>query len=147
MQGSTVALIGVGVVGAGGLAWWLLRKRAAAQAAAAPPMPTVAQPSTQTKINTAVAGGLVTALSTQVPIPSFLKTPVTNVAQAVVNVPTTIVSSIGSALGFGSSKVCRASNNKDVFPNDMQMCAQYGRTDCNSCGLLYNLNTRKWPWQ
>lgn len=50
--------------------------------------------------------------------------------------------------GSGSSKVCRAANNKDVFPNDMAMCKSlYGITDCNACGMLFNLQRMKWPWQ
>lgn len=58
-----------------------------------------------------------------------------------------VANSVVSIFGGGSSKVCRASNNKDVFPNDMQQCAALGIYDCNACGQLYNLTTRKWPWQ
>jgi hypothetical protein len=118
--------------------------------------------------------GIATAVAAKVPIPATAKpavaaigtsyvkylTPVGQVglavnavqhpvdtAKAIINAPVDLTKKIGTALGLGSSKVCRASNGKDVFPNDMQLCAQYGRTDCNSCGLLYDLNTRKWPWQ
>lgn len=48
---------------------------------------------------------------------------------------------------FGSSKVCRGSNGKDVFPNDMEHCRQRGITDCEGCSRLFNMVTRKWPWQ
>lgn len=51
------------------------------------------------------------------------------------------------SLHFGSTKVCRAPNNKDVFPNDMEECRKrYGIVDCATCGNLYNLQTRQWPW-
>jgi len=51
------------------------------------------------------------------------------------------------SLRFGSTKICRAPNNKDVFPNDRDECARrYNIHDCNACGMLYNLQTRKWPW-
>lgn len=48
-------------------------------------------------------------------------------------------------LGFGSTKVGRASNNKDVFPNDMAECAQRGITTVDACGALWD--GTKWPWQ
>jgi len=48
--------------------------------------------------------------------------------------------------GLGSTVVCRASNKKDVFPNDMAECRKLGITNCNQCGQLYNLTTRQWPW-
>jgi len=51
------------------------------------------------------------------------------------------------SLHFGSTKICRAPNNKDVFPNDMEECRKrYGIVDCATCGNLYNLVTRQWPW-
>jgi len=49
------------------------------------------------------------------------------------------------ALGGGSSKVGRASNGKDVFPNDMAECAKRGIYDVNGCGALWD--GVKWPWQ
>ncbi len=62
-------------------------------------------------------------------------------------VVTTIGKGVVSLFGGGSSKVCRARNNKDVFPNDMNECrTRYGITDCNECGLLFDLKTMKWPW-
>ncbi len=60
---------------------------------------------------------------------------------------TTVAKGVVSLFGGGSSKKCRASNNKDVFPNDLVECqARYGITDCNQCGLLFDLKTMKWPW-
>jgi hypothetical protein len=61
----------------------------------------------------------------------------------------TVTGLVGGFIGskIGSTKVCRASNGKDVFPNDMAQCALYGISDCNVCGSLYDLNARKWPWQ
>jgi hypothetical protein len=60
---------------------------------------------------------------------------------------TTVGKGVVSLFGGGSSKKCRARNNKDVFPNDLVEClARYGITDCNECGMLYDLATRKWPW-
>lgn len=49
------------------------------------------------------------------------------------------------AFGGGSSKVGRASNNKDVFPNDLQECAKLGITTVDACGALWD--GTKWPWQ
>lgn len=52
------------------------------------------------------------------------------------------------SLQFGSSKNCRASNGKDVFPNDMELCKHYFNiTNCEDCGRTYDLNSRKWPWE
>jgi hypothetical protein len=48
-------------------------------------------------------------------------------------------------LGGGSSKVGRAKNNKDVFPNDMAECAKRGITTVDACGALWD--GVKWPWQ
>jgi len=52
---------------------------------------------------------------------------------------------IKDQLGIGSSKVGRASNGKDVFPNDMAECAKRGIYDVNGCGALWD--GVKWPWQ
>jgi len=60
---------------------------------------------------------------------------------------TTVAKGVVSLFGGGSSKKCRAKNNKDVFPNDLVECqARYGITDCNECGMLFDLKTMKWPW-
>ncbi len=48
-------------------------------------------------------------------------------------------------LGIGSSKVGRAANGKDVFPNDLAECAKRGIYDVNGCGALWD--GVKWPWQ
>lgn len=48
-------------------------------------------------------------------------------------------------LGGGSSKVGRARNGKDVFPNDMAECAKRGITTVDACGALWD--GVKWPWQ
>lgn len=48
-------------------------------------------------------------------------------------------------LGGGSSKVGRASNGKDVFPNDLSECQKRGITTVDACGALWD--GVKWPWQ
>ncbi len=61
---------------------------------------------------------------------------------------TTVAKGVVSLFGGGSSKKCRAKNNKDVFPNDLVECRdRYGITDCNECGMLFDLKTMTWPWQ
>lgn len=70
-----------------------------------------------------------------------------DVTRGAVGATKTVVNTVTSALGFGSSKVGRASNGKDVFPNDMAECAKRGITTVNECGALFDLTTRKWPWQ
>lgn len=48
-------------------------------------------------------------------------------------------------LGIGSTKVGRAANGKDVFPNDLAECNKRGITTVNACGALWD--GVKWPWQ
>jgi hypothetical protein len=71
---------------------------------------------------------------------------ITTAASGVATGAKAVGSTVAKIFGGGSSKVCRAKNNKDVFPNDMRECkARYGITDCNACGMLYDVKLRKWP--
>ena len=53
---------------------------------------------------------------------------------------------VASALGLGSSKIGRAPNGKDVFPNDARNCRDFlGVTDWRACGNLYDVKNQRWP--
>ncbi len=54
---------------------------------------------------------------------------------------------VGDFFGGGSSKLGRASNNKDVFPNDVANCKRLFRiNDWQTCGLTYDVASKAWPW-
>lgn len=62
--------------------------------------------------------------------------------------PKAAVTSVLHMVGIGgSSKLGRAANNKDVFPNDLELCKRlFGITDWRECGLKYDLAKHSWPW-
>lgn len=65
---------------------------------------------------------------------------------AAVAAPVTLGPAILGSFFGGSSKILRAKNGKDVFPNDLRNCRDFlGITDANACGMTYNTTTKQWP--
>ena len=79
-----------------------------------------------------------------IPIPG-----VSTVASTVSGAIDSGLGAVGDFFGFGggSSKLGRASNNKDVFPNDLANCTRlFGIRDWQTCGLTYDVASKAWPW-